>query len=60
VNGVGVPPGFDFRAGQTLGVRTIIMLVEHQLRGRVEFEGGRGVSCRIRIPAPPAADETRT
>jgi two-component sensor histidine kinase len=58
-DGVGVPPGFDFRTGRTLGLQTVIMLVEHQLRGRVEFEGGHGVSCRVRIPAPPDPDGTR-
>ena len=58
-DGVGVPPGFDFRTGRTLGLQMVIMLVEHQLRGRVEFEGSRGVSCRIRIPAPSDPDGTR-
>jgi two-component sensor histidine kinase len=59
-DGVGVPPGFDFRARQTLGLQTVIMLVEHQLRGRVDFEGGRGVSCRIRIPLSPEPDGNRS
>lgn len=56
-DGVGTPPGFDFRNSRTLGLQTIFMLVEHQLRGRCDFEGGRGVSCRIRIPEPAGSEE---
>ena len=59
-DGIGVPPGFDFRASQTLGLQTVFMLVEHQLQGRVDFQSGRGVTCRIRIPAPDLPVEART
>jgi len=48
-NGIGVPQGFDFRSQTSLGLQTIFILVEHQLQGQAQFEGGRGVACRIRF-----------
>jgi PAS domain S-box-containing protein len=54
-NGVGVPANFDFRAQSSLGLQTLIMLVEHQLQGSIRFEPGSdgGLACRIRIPEKP-------
>lgn len=49
-NGGGVPPGFDLLAQATLGLQTLVMLVEHQLRGAVRFETEKGVICLIRFP----------
>ncbi len=46
-NGVGIPKDFDFKNSETLGFRTIIAIVKHQLRGKVEFEADNGVLCRI-------------
>jgi two-component sensor histidine kinase len=46
-NGVGVPPGFDFRAQQTLGLQMVFDLGECQLDGRVEFSNSNGVTCTV-------------
>ena len=48
-NGIGVPPGFDFRLQKTYGVRSIYALVEHQLHGQVSFEADHGLACHIRF-----------
>jgi PAS domain S-box-containing protein len=49
-DGVGVPGGFDFRNQPTLGLQTLIMLAEHQLKGVIRFEGKPGLICRILFP----------
>ena len=46
-NGVGVHDGFDFRKQDTLGLKSILMIGEHQLQGKVEFDAVNGVTCRI-------------
>ena len=48
-NGVGVPPGFDFRAQDSLGLQSLVMIAEHQLQGTVTFTGDDGVTCRIQF-----------
>ncbi len=48
-NGVGVPAGFDFRQCETLGIQNIISIVEHQLRGEIEFDVEGGVTCHVRF-----------
>lgn len=48
-NGVGVPPGFDFRKDSRLGIQTIFALGESQLRGKVQYETDSGVSCTVRF-----------
>ncbi|MDQ7826829.1 MAG: sensor histidine kinase [Candidatus Eremiobacteraeota bacterium] len=48
-NGVGLPPGFDFRGQQSLGMQSIFALAEHQLQGEVYFEARRGLTCQIRF-----------
>lgn len=48
-NGVGVPPGFNFRKDSRLGVQTIFALGENQLRGHVEYETDSGVSCTVQF-----------
>lgn len=48
-DGVGVPEGFDFREQPTLGLKTIFMIVEHQLEGKIDFENDHGLTCRIRF-----------
>ncbi len=50
-NGIGVPSGFDFRRQTTLGLQTIISLVEQQLGGQITFEVRDGVACRLRFGA---------
>jgi PAS domain S-box-containing protein len=48
-NGVGVPPGFDYRQQESLGFKTIITLVEHQLQGKADFRSDHGVTWRIQF-----------
>lgn len=48
-NGVGVPPEFDFRTQNSLGIQTIISICEHQLRGTIDFESGKGTMYHIRF-----------
>ena len=49
-NGVGVPPGFDFRTQETLGLKLIFGIGEQQLQGTVSFENRNGISCIIEFP----------
>ncbi len=49
-NGIGVPPGFDFRRDGKMGIQIIFALVEHQLRGKVKFTAKNGVTCQLEIP----------
>jgi PAS domain S-box-containing protein len=48
-NGVGVPPGFDFRRDGHLGIQNIFLLGEGQLKGRVIFETEQGLTCHLRF-----------
>jgi PAS domain S-box-containing protein len=48
-NGVGVPPGFDFRRDGHLGVQNILLLAEQQLQGEVAFDTIQGVACHLRF-----------
>lgn len=49
-DGVGAPQGFDFRNQPTLGIQTVLMIVEDQLRGTVAFGRGPGFRCDMEIP----------
>ncbi len=42
-NGVGLSPGFDWRAAKSLGMVLVKTLGEHQLRGRYAVSGDDGV-----------------
>jgi PAS domain S-box-containing protein len=46
-DGVGVSPDCDLRELQTMGIRTIVSLVEHQLQGHVSFETTGGLCARV-------------
>ncbi|GAK58679.1 signal transduction histidine kinase [Candidatus Vecturithrix granuli] len=46
-NGVGVPADFDLVAAKSLGIQTIINLVQHQLQGRITWDTRQGVTCQI-------------
>ncbi len=48
-NGIGVPHTFDFRAQPTLGLQTILALVEQQLQGDISWETQRGIAYTIRF-----------
>lgn len=45
-DGVGFPPGLDFRSTETLGLQLVNMLVK-QLRGEIELGKGAGTAFRI-------------
>lgn len=49
-DGVGLAPDFDPGSLSTLGLKTTIMIVEHQLSGTFAMEDGKGFSCLIRFP----------
>jgi two-component sensor histidine kinase/ABC-type amino acid transport substrate-binding protein len=49
-NGIGVPPGFDFRNQNKLGLKLIYNIGELQMQGSVYFADNNGVNCTIEIP----------
>jgi two-component sensor histidine kinase len=48
-NGVGVAEDFDIRKQDTLGLQTVLGIVEHQLRGEISVETESGLAWRIRF-----------
>lgn len=47
-DGVGVDKDFDFRRQTTLGLQTIFMIIEHQLKGTIMFHSSvHGLACDI-------------
>ena len=48
-NGAGVPEGFDLRTQGTLGLQTVLMIVEHQLKGKLEFSNKTGLTVKLRF-----------
>jgi two-component sensor histidine kinase len=46
-DGVGFPPGFEFRHDGRMGLETIIALAEGQLKGRLSFNSGKGLTCSV-------------
>lgn len=46
-NGMGLPPDFDLTKDSGLGLQTVVALVEHQLKGKIEFINQKGLLCRI-------------
>ncbi len=48
-NGIGFPENFDFENADTLGLRMIISIVEHQLGGTIDFETNNGMTCQIKF-----------
>jgi PAS domain S-box-containing protein len=59
-DGIGVPKTFDFRKQESIGLKIIFAIAEHQLGGRAGFKAaGKGVSFHLRFPeettAPKAA-----
>ncbi len=41
-NGVGLPPGFDWRSTHSMGLRLVRMLGEHQLGGQITLDSTQG------------------
>jgi two-component sensor histidine kinase len=48
-NGVGLPPGLDWRTARSLGLRLVNRLAE-QIHGELEVEGGAGTCFRLTFP----------
>jgi len=48
-NGVGLPPGYDFRTEGHFGLQNILSLAEGQLRGKISFDARQGVSCQLKF-----------
>ena len=46
-NGVGFPPGYDWRASQSMGLRLINLWVTHQLGGTLTINGKPGTTFAI-------------
>ena len=46
-NGIGMPSNFDIRKNNSLGIQTVVDLVEYQLDGSVNFDYQNGVCCTI-------------
>lgn len=46
-NGLGLPQGFQFTSPTTVGMRTLLVLAEHQLQGKISFQTAKGVSCQV-------------
>jgi PAS domain S-box-containing protein len=52
-DGVGFPPGLDFRKTPSFGLQLINGLASHQMRGTVELRKGTGTTFVIRFPCQP-------
>ncbi|MCP4692983.1 MAG: response regulator [Desulfobacterales bacterium] len=48
-NGVGMPPGQDWRAVRTLGLKLVDILATRQLGGRIELDQGPGAAFKIQF-----------
>jgi PAS domain S-box-containing protein len=46
-NGIGIPIGLDLRKNDTMGLRTMFILAEHQLKGNVTYESKNGLQWHI-------------
>jgi PAS domain S-box-containing protein len=46
-NGVGVPDGFDFTHKSSIGIPTVLSIVQKQLRGSVKFDTSEGFKSKI-------------
>jgi two-component sensor histidine kinase len=57
-NGVGLPPGYDWRTASSLGLQLVRMLTE-QLEGTAEVSGDAGVCVSIAFPAGGSEERVR-
>jgi two-component sensor histidine kinase len=48
-NGVGIPYDVDFRKTGSLGLRLVTMLVENQLKGKIELDRSKGTEFNIKF-----------
>jgi PAS domain S-box-containing protein len=56
--GVGIPPGFDWRNTESLGLRLITSLVD-QVNGTVELESDGGTAFTVTLAKKPDQDGTK-
>jgi PAS domain S-box-containing protein len=49
-DGIGLPPHFDINRTNSLGIKLIRTLVQHQLRGSLTLKSGRGTEVRMEFP----------
>lgn len=57
-DGIGFPAGYDYQHPRTLGLKLVYSIGEGQLKGKVDLESGKGVSCRIRFAPEGSKDRT--
>ena len=48
-DGVGMPPAFDWKNANTLGLQMVMTLVENQLSGSITMESNKGTTFTIRL-----------
>lgn len=48
-DGVGLPEGFQMERDGHMGIKTLLMIVSHQLRGTIEIDRSKGVAYRVRF-----------
>ncbi len=48
-NGIGVPGDFDVRRSDSLGLQTVMGIVEHQLQGEITVDTDHGLAWQIRF-----------
>lgn len=48
-SGKGLDPGMDIYKSKSMGMRTVRMIAEHQLRGKLLFDGSDGVDCVVKF-----------
>lgn len=49
-DGIGLPADFDIRCTDSLGLKLIRTLVQHQLKGAITFESRNGTEIRLEFP----------
>jgi PAS domain S-box-containing protein len=48
-NGIGAPGGLDFKKSDSLGLRTVLGIIEHQLHGEMSIATDNGLAWQIRF-----------
>jgi two-component sensor histidine kinase len=48
-NGIGIPYDVDFRKTESLGLRLVTMLVENQLKGKIDLDRSKGTEFNIKF-----------
>ena len=49
-NGIGIPPDFDINRANSLGLKLIRTVVQHQLKGSLTFESRKGTEISLEFP----------